>query len=109
VTPKHENWLGECTNYRIAWHLYSPVFDFEKLGMDRNTVIQKLKEKGVGSQVLYIPVHLQPWYRKQYGYGWGKCPNAEKRFLGTLSLPLFPSMTDGNVERVIETVFELDS
>ena len=66
--------------------------------------MQELRSLGVGSQVLYIPVHLQPYYRTTYGYGVGKCPVAEGFYLKALSLPLFPEMTAGDVEHVIESV-----
>jgi dTDP-4-amino-4,6-dideoxygalactose transaminase len=87
-----------------SWHLYSPQFDFPALGKTRTQVMMELREKGVGTQVLYIPVHLQPWYRKSYGYAEGKCPFAEKAYSGLLSLPLFPSMSNTAVEEVINTV-----
>ena len=87
-----------------SWHLYSPHFDFPALGKNRTQVMMELREKGVGTQVLYIPVHLQPWYRKTYGYAEDKCPFAEKAYSGLLSLPLFPSMSNTAVEEVINTV-----
>jgi dTDP-4-amino-4,6-dideoxygalactose transaminase len=66
-----------------------------------------LRADGVGSQVLYIPVHLQPWYRKTFGYGQGKCPVAEAYYARALSLPLFPAMTDADVALVIAAVTSL--
>jgi dTDP-4-amino-4,6-dideoxygalactose transaminase len=90
-----------------SWHLYSPQFDFPALGKTRTQVMMELREKGVGTQVLYIPVHLQPWYRKSYGYAEGKCPFAEKAYSEFLSLPLFPSMINDDVYRVVESVFGL--
>ncbi len=91
-----------------AWHLYSPRLDFKALGKSRTQVMNELREQGVGTQVLYIPVHLQPWYRNTYGYGVGKCPNAETAYGGLLSLPLFPGMTHSNVDQVIRAVKALD-
>jgi dTDP-4-amino-4,6-dideoxygalactose transaminase len=49
-------------------------------------------------------VHLQPWYRRTYGYRPGKCPVAEAYYQRTLSLPLFPAMTDEDVQHVINQV-----
>ena len=69
--------------------------------------MNELREQGVGTQVLYIPVHLQPWYRNTYGYGVGKCPKAETAYAGLLSLPLFPAMTEANVNQVKEAVFSV--
>lgn len=98
---------SEATRALVSWHLYSLRIDFEALGKTRSDVMKELKEKGIGSQVLYIPVHLQPWYRKTYGYGVGKCPVAEREYIGLLSLPLFPSMNDSDISHVISSVKEL--
>ncbi|HBM76852.1 MAG TPA: UDP-4-amino-4,6-dideoxy-N-acetyl-beta-L-altrosamine transaminase [Verrucomicrobiales bacterium] len=92
---------------QICWHLYTTLIDFEELGLTRTAYMAKLREAGVGSQVLYIPVHLQPYYRETFGYGAGKCPNAESYYRHALSFPLFPSMTDSDVGRVIEAVTTL--
>ena len=99
--------LQSANTAYISWHLYSVLIDFKMLGLSRSEVMQRLREQGVGSQVLYIPVHLQPYYRNQFGYGVGKCPNAEAYYEQTLSLPLFPKMTDADVETVIRSVYKL--
>lgn len=88
----------------ISWHLYTVQIDFAALGKTRTKVMGELREKGVGAQVLYIPVHLQPWYRKRYGYGAGKCPVAEAYYPRALSLPLYAAMSDGDVQSVIDAV-----
>lgn len=88
----------------ISWHLYTVEIDFPKISHTRTEVMAALRETGVGSQVLYIPVHLQPWYRRTYGYGPGKCPVAEEFYARCLSLPLHPSLTDEDVSRVIAAV-----
>ncbi|MFA5123127.1 UDP-4-amino-4,6-dideoxy-N-acetyl-beta-L-altrosamine transaminase [Zavarzinia sp.] len=85
-------------------HLYVGRFDFAALGRDRAGVMQRLREAGVGTQVHYIPVHLQPWYRERYGHRAGDFPVAEAYYQRCLSLPLFPRMTDEEVARVIEAV-----
>lgn len=91
----------------ISWHLYSVKIDFAALGLTRTAAMQGLREQGVSSQVLYIPVHLQPYYRNTFGYAPGKCPNAEAYYEKALSLPLFPEMSDGDVATVIHSVKEL--
>jgi dTDP-4-amino-4,6-dideoxygalactose transaminase len=88
----------------ISLHLYTVQIDFPRLGKTRTEVMQELREKGVGTQVLYIPVYLQPWYRRTYGYASGKCPNAEEFYSRALSLPLYPAMSDADVEKVIQAV-----
>ena len=67
----------------------------------------ELSQRGIGTQVLYIPVHLQPWYRQTYSYALGKCPVAEAYYQRALSLPLFPAMTDAEVEQVISAVVKV--
>lgn len=87
-----------------SWHLYTVQVDFPAIKMTRTELMQRLRHQGIGSQVLYIPVYLQPWYRQQYGYRPGKCPQAEAFYQKALSLPLFPAMTDADVDTVIEAV-----
>jgi UDP-4-amino-4,6-dideoxy-N-acetyl-beta-L-altrosamine transaminase len=88
----------------ISWHLYTVEIDFVAIGKTRTRVMNELREQGVGTQVLYIPVYLQPWYRRTYGYHAGKCPVAENHYRRTLSLPLYPAMSDEDVQRVIKAV-----
>lgn len=88
----------------ISWHLYTVQIDFSALGLSRDEFIQRLRAQGIGSQVLYIPVYLQPWYRASYNYEVGKCPHAEAYYEQALSLPLFPKMSDLDVDRVICSV-----
>jgi len=90
-----------------AFHLYSPEFDFNVIGKSRKIVMQELKERSIGTQVLYIPVHLQPYYRKQYGYSEGDFVEAERFYSRTLSLPLYPKLTDEQVNYVIDNVYEV--
>jgi len=90
-----------------AWHLYTAQIDFQHLQRTRTEVMSRLRQLGVGSQVLYIPVHLQPYYRRRYGYGPGKCPNAERFYERCLSLPLYPAMTDPDAAKVAAAVRSL--
>jgi UDP-4-amino-4,6-dideoxy-N-acetyl-beta-L-altrosamine transaminase len=103
-------WL-KCPSLRTAsdrattsWHLYTVQIDFPRLGRTRSEAMAALRVAGVGSQVLYIPVYLQPWYRKTYGYFPGKCPQTELFYKRALSLPLFSGMSDADVARVIAAV-----
>ncbi|MEN9283527.1 MAG: UDP-4-amino-4-deoxy-L-arabinose--oxoglutarate aminotransferase [Verrucomicrobiota bacterium] len=91
----------------VSLHLYTVQMDFVSLGHSRTRVMELLRSKGVGTQVLYIPVYLQPWYRRTFGYVPGKCPVAEKFYARALSLPLFPAMADEDVDRVISAVRSL--
>ena len=101
ITPQLKN---ENDRELTSWHLYTVQIDFEAVGCSRVELMKQLRTRGVGSQVLYIPVHLQPWYQKNYGYALGKCPVAEKFYSRAISLPLFPEMTEQDVEHVVSCV-----
>lgn len=87
-----------------CFHLYAVQIDFIALGKTRTQVMQELREKGVGTQVHYIPVPTQPFYRETYGYKDGDYPIAEKYYEQELSLPLYPGMSDEDVDCVIKTI-----
>jgi UDP-4-amino-4,6-dideoxy-N-acetyl-beta-L-altrosamine transaminase len=87
-----------------AFHLYVLKIDFKKLGRNRKLVMADLKSRGVGTQVHYIPVHFQPYYRKNFGYKKGDFPICEDYYGQALSIPLFPKMTDADVKSVIGVV-----
>lgn len=89
---------------QISWHLYTVDIAFDEIGRSRAEVMRFLREKGIGTQVLYIPVYLQPWYRETYGYEPGKCPAAETFYRRCLSLPLHPGLADADIDRVIAAV-----
>jgi perosamine synthetase len=84
-----------------SWHLYSIQLDFTAIGATRSECMKTLQESGIGTQVLYIPVHLQPWYRRKFGYSKGKCPIAEQYYEHVLSLPLYPTLCSADVKRII--------
>ncbi len=86
-----------------AHHLYVLRCDFRKAGRSRGDVMALLREAGVGTQVHYIPVHLQPFYA-QFGFKAGDFPVAEKFYEEALSLPLYPALTDTEQDRVIASV-----
>ena len=89
-----------------AYHLYVVKLDFEAIGSNRASLFHKLRNKGVGANVHYIPVHLQPYYRKHFGTHSGLCPATEKAYEKILSIPLFPGMTDEDINRVIAVISE---
>jgi perosamine synthetase len=71
---------------------------------ERDALYKALASAQIGSQVHYYPVHLQPYYRKNFGTGPGMCPAAEAYYTQALSLPLFPTMSDADQARVIKAV-----
>ena len=87
-----------------AWHLFVVRVDFDRLGMDRETVFLRLRNEGIGVNVHYLPVHLHPFYQRKYGTHSGMCPIAESAYECILSLPIHPAMTDIDVEHVISSM-----
>ncbi len=90
-----------------SYHLYPVEINFQKIGKKRKEFMLKLKEKGILTQVHYIPIHLQPYYRKRFGYKPGDYPIAEQYYERALSLPLYPAMSEEDVVRVIIALKEL--
>ncbi|NLS11059.1 UDP-4-amino-4,6-dideoxy-N-acetyl-beta-L-altrosamine transaminase [Nesterenkonia sp. MY13] len=72
---------------------------------DRRKVFEGLREREIGVNVHYIPVHTQPWYRAR-GFGWGDFPAAEEYYREAISLPMYPSMSDQQVEQVVAALEE---
>ena len=99
--PKEPKEVSSC------FHLYAVQIDFESLGKSRTQVIQELRNKGIGTQVHYIPVPTQPFYKETYGYKDGDYPVAEKYYEQELSLPLYPGLTEADVNCVIKAVVEV--
>jgi UDP-4-amino-4,6-dideoxy-N-acetyl-beta-L-altrosamine transaminase len=89
---------------RPAWsdpvlHLMCLLIDFPATGLTRRQVVDALRERGVGTQVHYIPVHRQPYYRERYGEL--DLPGSDAWYERCLSLPLYPGMADEDVGRVV--------
>lgn len=71
---------------------------------DRDDLFRHLRAAGIGANVHYTPVHLLSYYRQRLGTGPGLCPRAEEAWRHLLSLPLFPAMSEADVERVVAAV-----
>jgi perosamine synthetase len=90
-----------------AYHLFVVRLDCHQLNINREKVFTALRERGIGVNVHYLPVHLHPFYRQRFGTGPGLCPVAEAAYERLLSLPIFPRMTDKDVDHVLRTVNDL--
>jgi UDP-4-amino-4,6-dideoxy-N-acetyl-beta-L-altrosamine transaminase len=88
-----------------ALHLMTVLIDFRALGRTRREVAEALRARGVGTQVHYIPVHSQPYYRERYGDL--ALPGAQAWYDRCLSLPLYPDLTEADVERVARALAEV--
>ena len=90
-----------------AWHLYVIQLDLERLQIGRNEIIDLLKKEGIGTSVHFIPLHLHPYYRDNYAYLPRHFPVASAVFERIISLPIYPKMTEADVQRIIEVVTRL--
>jgi dTDP-4-amino-4,6-dideoxygalactose transaminase len=91
---------------RSGHHLYVLRIDFKQIALTRGQVMKKLKEYGVGSQVHYIPVPSQPYYR-QLGFKPEDYSNAQLFYEQALSIPLFFDLSDDQQNQVIQAIKEV--
>lgn len=89
---------------RHARHLYRLEIDERECGITRNAFMQRLHELGIGTGVHYVAVHLQPYFRETFGFKREDFPNASSISDRTVSIPLSPHLTDGDVDDVIAAV-----
>jgi perosamine synthetase len=92
-----------------AWHLYPIRVDLAKLTVDRGQIFRALRAENIGVNVHYVPVHLHPYYRGQFGHRDGECPVAEAAYERLISLPMFHGMTDADVGDVVQAVSKVIS
>ncbi len=84
-----------------AYHLYVVRVDFSRCGVSRAVVMNRMRANGVGTQVHYIPVHLQPYYRRVSPTDPWDMQGTEAYYSTALSLPMYPELTEADIERVV--------
>ncbi|WP_085694622.1 MULTISPECIES: UDP-4-amino-4,6-dideoxy-N-acetyl-beta-L-altrosamine transaminase [unclassified Pseudomonas] len=89
-----------------AWHLYVVRLQTERIGRSHREVFEGLRAAGIGANLHYIPVHLQPYYR-ELGFAEGDFPEAERYYTEAISLPMFPLLTDAQQDHVVEQLRRL--
>ncbi len=87
-------------NSTSARHLFTILVDENR----RDVIIKRLQTAGIGISVHFKPVHLMKFYRDKYGFTEGDFPVAEKIYRKTITLPLYPKLTDSEVKYIIDTV-----
>lgn len=92
-----------------AWHLYVIRLKLEMLKIKRDQFIEELKKKGIGTSVHFIPLHMHPYYRENFHYRSEDFPASEKLCKRIISLPIYPSMTEKDTDRVINSVIDIIS
>lgn len=97
------------TDRKSSWHLYPLRIHCDMLKITRDEFIAALRERGIGTSVHFIPLHLHPYYQRKFGYKTGDLPHSEAEYKRYLSLPIFPTMSDLEIQDVIENVQKIVS
>jgi dTDP-4-amino-4,6-dideoxygalactose transaminase len=94
----------EDSHGRSSWHLYLLRLRLDKVSIDREQFIQQMREKGVGTSVHFIPIPLHPLYQRYPQLSASSCPSAMALYDRLISLPLYPAMSESDVEYVAGSV-----
>jgi hypothetical protein len=86
-----------------SWHVFTPLLPLAQLSLSRAQFMEAMKAQGIGTGIHYPAIHLFSAYRA-LGYRDGQFPNAERIGRETVTLPLFPAMQPGDVDRVVAAV-----
>ena len=87
-----------------AYHLFTILIDFKKLKISKNLFMKKLADHGIGSQVLYIPIFLHPYYKKKYNYKVNDFPNAMSYYDKAVSIPIFYDLKKSELKFISDTI-----
>jgi dTDP-4-amino-4,6-dideoxygalactose transaminase len=98
-----------ASDVQHAWHLYVILVEPDVLKIHRDQVMEELRQRGIGTAVHFIPLHLHPYYQRVWGYRPDQFPVAESYFERCISLPIYPGMSDGDVDRVVESLKDIAS
>jgi len=90
-----------------SWHLYVIQIYTEKWKIDRDEIINRLNNKGIGTSVHYIPVHMHSYYQKKYGYKDEDYPNAKRLSETVISLPLYPALKSEEIIYITDELISL--
>jgi len=116
IAKKYDESLSSVNSLKIpeahnsvghAYHLYPLQIDFEKLSINKRDFFQKMKQAGINLQVHYIPVHLQPFYKKNFGFKHGDLLVSESFYYQVISLPIYPDLHFDDLQFVISKTIEI--
>lgn len=96
----------QLENTSSGWHLYSIQLDSKGLYKTRKEIFIEMRALNIGVHVHYIPIYWHPYY-KELGYEKDICPKAEEWYEQALTLPIFPGMTDADVEDVVNALIKV--
>ena len=96
-----------ANNVDHAYHLYPLQINFSKLKLTKLKFFEEIKKAGINLQVHYLPVHLQPFYKKNYGFQTNDFPVSESFYKKEISLPIYPTLSKDEITLVINKVMEI--
>jgi len=98
ITPVEKDYV------KAVYHIYVIQLRLEKLKVGRREIFEVLTAENIGANVHYMPVHLHPYYQREFGYRKGDYPKAERYYERAITLPIFPKMSDEDINDVIKAV-----
>lgn len=116
IVERYLTALGECDEVELpacrpevrhAWHLFVVRLHHDRLTIHRDEVIAELTAAGIGTSVHFIPLHVHSYYREKLGYNDDVLPEASRQWERMISLPLYPGLSDDDVDRVAATLMEI--
>jgi perosamine synthetase len=90
-----------------SWHLYVLRLKLDRFRIDRAQFITELQQRGIGTSVHWLPLHMHPYYRETYGYAPMDLPTACSLYPEIITLPLYPDMNEGDVAYVCDSIKEI--
>ncbi len=107
ILSGHPFWKVPQYTDNHAWHLFVILLNTERLNISRDQFVEELSNRGIKTSVHFIPLHIMSYYKNRYGYSETDFPNSYRRFLRSISLPLYPDLTIDELHYVSKTLIEL--
>jgi perosamine synthetase len=113
IAARYQELLGDVEELELpsvhpdrihSWHIYNLRLRLDLLRIDRAEFVDRLREQGIGSSVHWMPLHLHPYYRETFGYRPEDFPVATEEWKRFVSLPIYPGLTEAEIERIATTV-----
>lgn len=98
---------SESSNEKHSWHLFRIEMDPHKANIGRDTFVEEMKDRNIGTSLHFIPIFEHPYYKKTYNFSRKNFKTATQMYDRSVSIPLFAGMTDEDVDDVIFAVREL--
>ena len=90
-----------------SWHLYVIRLRTDALRVERDHILRALRAENINANIHYLPLHLHPYFRRTFGFQIGDFPASEKIYSSIITLPLFPKMSDEDVQSVIQALLRI--